>query len=127
MWRCLALTSTDVIKELVNAKTRRRRASFWDPTEQAVNLKAFKTLHRAKVDVKWYATDTSVAQKLHAKWGEFDGHGPDRRQLQLVGQRLRKPGEDDDEKTAFTSFTYNHEADVVIQDDQVALTFRNQF
>ncbi|MCL5036207.1 MAG: phosphatidylserine/phosphatidylglycerophosphate/cardiolipin synthase family protein [Chloroflexi bacterium] len=40
----------------------------WNP-----NGKTFDKLKEAGVDVKWYQTDTSVQEKLHAKWGVFDG------------------------------------------------------
>jgi phosphatidylserine/phosphatidylglycerophosphate/cardiolipin synthase-like enzyme len=40
----------------------------WNP-----NGRTFDTLKEAGVPVKWYDVDTSVQEKLHAKWGVFDG------------------------------------------------------
>ncbi|MCD6310177.1 MAG: phosphatidylserine/phosphatidylglycerophosphate/cardiolipin synthase family protein [Candidatus Eremiobacteraeota bacterium] len=40
----------------------------WNP-----NGKTFNKLKSAGIDVKWYQSDTSVKEKLHAKWGVFDG------------------------------------------------------
>jgi len=40
----------------------------WNP-----NGRTFDTLKDAGVKVKWYDVDTSVQEKLHAKWGVFDG------------------------------------------------------
>ncbi len=71
------LSDKNVIQGLIDAHNRGvdvkvlldpNGVTSWNP-----NGKTYETLKEAGVPVKWYDVDTSVQQKLHAKWGVFDG------------------------------------------------------
>ena len=73
------LSDREVIESLVKAKKRGVDVKILlDPSGVnsgfSPNGKTYDTLQEAGINVKWYNTDTSVNQKLHAKWGVFDGN-----------------------------------------------------
>lgn len=74
------LSDRSVIKGLIDAHNRGVDVKVlldpngagegsWNP-----NGRTFETLKKAGVPVKWYDVDTSVQEKLHAKWAVFDGN-----------------------------------------------------
>jgi len=75
------------------------------------NEETFDLLKEAGIEVRWYTTDESVKQKMHAKWGVFDGE-----ELIVGSANWSRKG-----------LTRNREIGVRLQDPKTASAFETQF
>ena len=110
------LTDKDILKGLKNAKQRGLDVKvILDPTlictEFSINDKIAEELKDAGVEVKWYKVDDSIGQKLHAKWGLFDGE-----QLTIGSANM-----------TFKGLYINREIGADVNDKKTGSVFEKQF
>jgi len=110
------LSDKNVIEGLVNAKRRGVDVKvLLDPTLVGTpfssNDKTMARLKEEGIEAKWYAIDESTQQKLHAKWGVFDGED------MIVGSA----------NLSFQGLNVNREIGAELQDKKTVSAFEKQF
>ncbi|MBI2267331.1 MAG: phosphatidylserine/phosphatidylglycerophosphate/cardiolipin synthase family protein [Armatimonadetes bacterium] len=89
-----------------NGVQKEEGRTSWNPNGQT-----FETLREAGVPVKWYDVDRTTDQKLHAKWGVFDGDKV------ILGSA----------NWTFKGFYINRETSVDVRDEKTGSLFQSHF